>query len=397
MTKFLIAGYHGVFQHIELKQMRPLPIQSGLDEYRKQAEELLQQHLSGDPEIVKLFHHKHPRFLDEKIPWLPRDIPDSEILGGQLDMNDAELVVARFYDFKDWASLSRHLEQLKDPVVFRFEAAVDAVVNGDLDGLRAFLRADPELVRARSARVTHFDPPVHRSTLLHYVAANGVEGYRQKTPKNAVEIARALLEAGSEPDSLADLYGGECTRMTLLVSSCHPAQAGLQSALVDVLADFGASTDPVGSGKWKSPLMTALAFGYIDAAQTLVRRGARVENIAAAAGLGQTEQVRTLLPSSDRDSRQRALALAAQHGHEDCVRLMLDAGEDPSRYNPDGLHAHTTPLHQAIAAGHMNVVRLLVERGAGLDLTDKVYQSTPLGWATHFGREEIAQYLRAIR
>ena len=33
-------------------------------------------------------------------------------------------------------------------------------------------------------------PPVHRATLLHYVGANGVEAYRQKTPPNATEIAR---------------------------------------------------------------------------------------------------------------------------------------------------------------------------------------------------------------
>jgi hypothetical protein len=33
---------------------------------------------------------------------------------------------------------------------------------------------------------------------LHYVAANGVEGYRQKTPKNAVKVAEILLNAGAE-------------------------------------------------------------------------------------------------------------------------------------------------------------------------------------------------------
>ena len=32
--------------------------------------------------------------------------------------------------------------------------------------------------------------------------------------------------------------------------------------------------------------MTALAFGYLPAAEALVRRGARVDNLAVAAGLG---------------------------------------------------------------------------------------------------------------
>ena len=44
--------------------------------------------------------------------------------------------------------------------------------------------------------------------------------------------------------------------------------------------------------------------------------------------------------------------------------MLLNAGEDPSRYNPVGCHAHSTPLHQAALAGHIGVVRLLVQRGA---------------------------------
>ncbi len=87
--------------------------------------------------------------------------------------------------------------------------------------------------------------------------------------------------------------------------------------------------------------------------------------------------------------------LAAQHGHAEIVRLLLDAGEDPNRYNPDGNHAHSTPLHQAALAGHTAVVRLLVERGARLDIKDTIYQGTPLGWAIHAGQTAIETYLRA--
>src|SRR5258706_16467940 len=82
-----------------------------------------------------------------------------------------------------------------------FEAAVEAIIHGDLDALKALLGAHPELVRSRSMLP-------HRATLLHYIAANGVEGDRQKTPANAVEIALALLKAGAEVDALADMYDG---------------------------------------------------------------------------------------------------------------------------------------------------------------------------------------------
>src|SRR5207245_6463086 len=131
--------------------------------------------------------------------------------------------------------------------VFQFESAVEAVITGELATLESLVCENPELVRARSTRITHFDPPVHRATLLHYVAANGVEGYRQKTPKNAVEIATTLLKAGAEVDALADMYGGHYATMSMLVSSYHPANAGVQVALVETLLDFGASVEVRGA------------------------------------------------------------------------------------------------------------------------------------------------------
>lgn len=270
----------------------------------------------------------------------------------------------------------------------RFEAAVDAVVTGDLATLKALLGEDPALVRARSARA-------HRATLLHYIAANGVEEERQKTPASAVEIAKLLLQAGADADALTEMYGGKCTTMSMLVSSAHPAQAGLQVALAETLLDFGASIEGAGETVWRSPLMTALAFGYLGTAEALARRGAKVDNLAAAAGLGRLSDASRLLPAADAADRHRALALAAQHGHVKIVRLLLDAGEDPSRYNPTGNHGHSTPLHQAALAGHEAVVRLLVERGAKLDIEDTIHHGTPLGWAEYGGQSKIAGYLRS--
>ncbi len=84
-----------------------------------------------------------------------------------------------------------------------------------------------------------------------------------------------LLDAGAEPDALAYLYSGECTTLSMLISSAHPAEAGLQIPLVELLLDYGASPDGAGTGNWVSPVMTALAYGYIDAAEALVRRGAK--------------------------------------------------------------------------------------------------------------------------
>jgi ankyrin repeat protein len=375
----------------------PLPFRASLEQYEQQAKELLEAWKAGDARAIDIVRHKHPRFLDPQIPWLPLRLSDSEVRGAMIELSDAQLTIARWYDFENWARLSEYVEAVtqKGSPVSAFESGVEAVINGDIATLASLIDANPDVVRARSTRVTHFDPPVHRATLLHYVAANGVEGYRQKTPSNAVAVARILLEAGADVDALAAMYGGLCTTISLLVSSCHPAKAGVQVALVDTLLDFGAAVEGRGAGDWTSPLMTALAFGYRDAAEALVRRGARVENLAAAAGLGRLADARELLASAGSEDRHRALALAAQHGHVEIVRLLLDAGEDPNRYNPRGNHSHSTPLHQAVWAGHERVVRLLVERGARLDIKDTIHQGAALGWAMYGGRTGIAEYLRA--
>jgi ankyrin repeat protein len=288
----------------------------------------------------------------------------------------------------DFLAFSTPLEAVshQGPVA-RFEAAVEAVVSGDVATLRSMLREHPELIRAVSTRR-------HKATLLHYVAANGVEDGRQKTPENAVEVAKLLLDAGAEVDALADMYGAKCTTLSMLVSSCHPAEAGLQGALAETLLDHGAAFEGPGSN-WQSALLTALAFGYLDTAETLARRGAPVENLAAVAGLGRFADVARLLPESDLQSRHIALALAAQHGQTEVVRLLLDSDEDPSRYNPEGFHSHSTPLHQAVWSNHLDVVKLLVERGARLDVRDTIHQGTPLDWADYGERTEVADFLRA--
>ncbi len=140
---------------------------------------------------------------------------------------DARTIIAREHDFESFDAFARHLEARSNSasLVSQFESAVEAIISGDLTTLERLLRLNPALVRARSARR-------HHATLLHYVGANGVEGFRQKTPKNAVEVAEMLLKAGAEIDAVADMYGGSTT-LGLVATSIHPWLAGVQGALME--------------------------------------------------------------------------------------------------------------------------------------------------------------------
>jgi Ankyrin repeats (3 copies) len=375
--------------------LQPLPFNAPIEDYQSQADALLAGWRAGKDWAVKVVRSRHPKFLDQKITWLERDRTDADVRATPVDQDDARLALARWYDFQDWQSVEDYAISVQHGPVEEFERAVEAVIDGDFLTLRKFLKSDPRLVRARSTRVNNADPPMHRATLLHYLAANGVEGYRQRSPANAADIAKLILSTGADPNAFSYAYGGECTTLALLVSSTPPAEAGVQLPLVEVLVDFGASMLPLGKGDWTSPVETALVFGRHAAAQALVRRGAPVKTVAAAAGLGYVDDVKRMLPSAGETDRHRALALAAQCGHPDVVTVLLDAGEDPNRFNPPGTHAHTPPLHQAIAAGHLDVVKLLIDRGARLDIKDTIHHGTPLGWAKYCEQPAIADYLRA--
>ncbi|MCL2449181.1 MAG: hypothetical protein FWD17_09555, partial [Polyangiaceae bacterium] len=177
------------------------------------------------------------------------DDSDASIFGDALALDDARDAIAKFHCFSSWESAMDRSDDRVDPA---FEAAADAIVDGNADALRARLAHEPRLARSRS-------PYAHHATLLQHVAANGIEVSRQwQSPPNAVEIARILIEAGSEPDATCNAGGH--TAMGLLVSSAHPARAGVQVALVEALLDAGASVNGLPEHP-TPPIETALVFG----------------------------------------------------------------------------------------------------------------------------------------
>lgn len=253
----------------------------------------------------------------------------------------------------------------------RFERAVEAVVEGDIATLESYLRQDPQLIRARSERD-------HHATLLHYVSANGVEDDRQRTPPNAVQVARRLLEAGAEVDALADMYGGHWATLALVASSIHPARAGVQTGLIEVLLEFGAAID--GPSADFPPLAAALANGHLKAAETLARRGAHLDLISAAA-LGHLDAVQETFAREEfsrtpKPRLDRAFLWACQYGQISVVDFLLQKGVEPTARDQQ----KQTAFHHAALGNQINVVKLLLEHQAPLEAIN-AHGGTVLGQA----------------
>jgi hypothetical protein len=197
--------------------VRRLPIRDQLD---RQAHRVLEGHRAGDRAVVTHVTCWHPTLVGR--------VAD-EIMTGPLTLDDARQTIAREYGFADWADVEARGAAPPDPA---FELAVDTLLGGDVEALRGLLSADPSLVRRRSG----FG---HRATLLHYVGSNGVETYRQRVPMNLAEIVRVLVEAGADVNVTAGMYGGS-TVLGLLVTSDHPAKAGVTADVAKVLEAAGA-------------------------------------------------------------------------------------------------------------------------------------------------------------
>ena len=342
----------------------PLPPRPSIEQYRKLAKDLVKACADGtqaiaawaDRWMASLLAGSERKHIDraatqvEEFALRALTREDRRCV-----LADAQFVLARSHGFLSWPAFVAHLEALAsaDNETAAFETAADAIVRGDEATLQKLLRKNPVLIRARSARE-------HRATLLHYVSANGVEGYRQKSPPNAARITELLLEAGADVEAEADVYGGGCTALGLVATSTPPREAGVQIPLLRVLLDHGAQTQhPNLAGGGSDAVYACLANGCPEAAQYLVERGAQV-GIVGAAGIGRLDVVQQLVETVDASRREMALRYAAGYGRRDIVTFLLDRGVPVDAHSGDG----ETALFYAIHGDHLEVVRVLLERGA---------------------------------
>ncbi|MBI2687097.1 MAG: ankyrin repeat domain-containing protein [Acidobacteria bacterium] len=359
----------------------PLPARPNLEQYKKRAKDLL----------------KAESFLDWAARWLKaidkEQRPEAHIhyYARQMEkrwqkqahnLTGAQFFIAREHGFLSWPKFAKHLAELarKQSVTAQFEAAAGAIVSGDIRTLKKLLTEYPKLIKTRSNRD-------HRSTLLHYVSANGIEDFRQKTPKNIVAITELLLKSGADVNAESDAYGGRSTTLGLAATSCHPEATGVQLELLDLLIANGAIIDGPDSG---SAIVGCLHNGRLQAAEFFASRGARLD-LEAAAGLGNLKAVKASLKAQQptEDNLNGAFAQACAYGRFDVVKFLAP------KIDMKRKHRGQTWLHDAALGGNVDIIRLLIKRGVPRDVKDDTHDGTPLDWAIYTRKSEEA--INALR
>lgn len=347
-----------------------------LDHLKHQARDLLADFRHGNARAFQRIREFHPRFAK---------LDDTEILGRTFVLSDALLSIAREYGYASWPRLKTvvqeaqgldaaltHNERVENEV---FRQALDLLDEGEERRLRAHLADNPGLIHQQVffEGDNYFTDP----TLIEFVAENPVR--QGRLPGNIVEIARIILNAGARENRKS-----VNAALGLTASGRVAREQGAQIPLISLFCDHGA--DPDGA------VPAAAAHGEFEAVEALIANGAALD-LATAAALGLKAKVAEMSPGADSDQLQRGLALSALHGRSEIVALLLKAGADPDRYNPQGADSHCTPLHSAALAGHLAVVQVLVDHGARCDIVDVHHNATALVWAEHGGHGAVAALL----
>ncbi len=299
----------------------------------------------------------------------------------------------------------------------RFEDALAAVDAGDVEALKHLLSEFPDLVHARvtGTEAPFYDGYFHGATLLHHVAGNPIRG---ELPDPVVEVARALLEAGADPN--AGCGGGPNqpttaggTVLGLVVTGAQAHIQGYTEPLIDLLLDHGAELDR-SQGMFGTLYHTVEHQGQREVARMLYDRGVEAD-LPTAAGLGRLDLVRSFFeddgslvegadriwrdapgdgtPGTREDVLADALLAACVNGWPEVVVELLGRGAPIDAVRKWGPFP-VTPLHGAAWAGWPDLVTLLLERGADATVREPTYGGTPLGWAQHVDRPECVAVLQ---
>jgi ankyrin repeat protein len=171
------------------------------------------------------------------------------------------------------------------------------------------------------------------------------------------EKTRLLVAAGANVRARTDLGN-----TALLLAARRPGNSGTVRLLLEHGAD---ATQRNGAGV--SPILSAAASGDPETVRQLLDAGARADDFPESAAAGAAAVAAGL---------RTPLMWAAYHNDVRLVRLLLDRGAGPNLSTYFG-----NPLSHACWGNSAEAAALLIARGANVTARDTVADFTPLHWA----------------
>jgi len=279
-------------------------------------------------------------------------------------------------------------------------------------------------------------------TVLTGVFGEGEAGpVRAPRHPHSLALARLLLEAGADPNDGQTLYnrmfepgndhlellfefglgtgdGGPWRRRLgdALDSPAEMLRGQLAWAIthgmterVRLLAGHGVDVTAPLDGVTVTSM--AATTGHADLVDYLVAHGAPpldlppAEAFVAAALAADRARLGRLLAADPglaadmRAARPALITWAAACGSPAAVEILAELGFDVNakgRTDVPSDQPWQTALHKAAEDGNLELARTLLRLGADPGIRDKRFDSTPLGWARHFGQQAIIELLEPL-
>lgn len=374
---------------------KSLPAAPRLEHLRNQAKDLLQAHRHQDPAAA--------RRIQEYLPRLANATPTA-ILDSKLSLAEAQLVIAREYDFASWPKLKRHIEAvtpLTDEVVAQFKAALQAE---DAPRVKRLFNRFPALASQVNAPLFAFGGRAlgvvkHNRALIDLLLKHGADinarsdwwaggfGILDDTDP---ATAAFLMERGAVVDIHVAAALGMLGRVQELVSADpeavnakggdgqRPLHFATQPEIMDFLLAHGADINARDVDHNATPAQYAI--NEPVKCRYLVERGAEVD-IFMACALGDVKLAQAALAADPNcleasigggqftapgehiyayklSYTARPLDLAMQHGHRELVDFLLPRSTPRQQLLFYCMEADATAVRSLLAA-HPDLVRTL--------------------------------------
>jgi ankyrin repeat protein len=357
---------------------KELPARPSLEQYRKQAKDLVKAFNSGDPEATRRVRKFHPH-ADALL--------DGTTLKAKFTLADAQWTVAREYGFDSWPKFTKRIETLaiensvaflSDPLAAFIAAAsvpLDAHNSGTLEQAEAIRAAHPEVVEGNiySAAVFGDDDAVKR-----FLALNARNAIQKGGPHGWDALTYLCFSRYFRHDRTK--AGGFVRAATALLDAGASANAGYLEK------------DHRPEPEFESVLYGAAGIAHnAELTRLLLARGADANNGEVVYHTPESYDngaLKVLVESGKLNADSLAAMLLRKHDLHDYegIQWLLEHGADPNRMT----RWHRTALHQALARDNsIEIFAALMDHGA--DPTLAAGGASGVAMAARRGRGDLLE------